>query len=804
MDESSRDLTTFYGTSGRLRYRRLNYGTISAQDIFDRALDDTIQGLDGVLHIRDDFVIHGKTKQDHDAALTAFLERMKECGLTLSKKKCKIGVKSIEFFGLVFTAKGTSPAPSKVEAIRHMSPPQDAGEVRSLIGMAQYSSQFIPNFAEITAPLRALTKSTAEWKWEVKHEKAFQALKNSLSSEAVLGYYEVGLPTRLMVDAGPNGLGLILFHRKRDGWQPVACSSRSLTDVEQRYSQMEREALAIRWACERCYVYLIGSPPFEVITDHQPLLPMFNNANGRPPLRIERWLMYLQQFEFKVIYSPGAKNGADYLSRHSMPLTSQDARQADSREEVVKRLVFEHVPRAVSLAEVQEATAKDRVLSKLVQLVRRGEKHKLKKDSDLQPYHKVFEELSVAEDVVLRGNRIVIPDCLQDRVVNICHEGHQGIVRSKELLRTKVWFPGMNKLVEQKIARCTMCQAAVITKQRDPLVMTALPSRPWEWIAADHIGPFPTGEYMFVTIDEYSKYPEVEIAQTTSATETLIHLEKMIAANGVPVKLKTDNGSPFQSGLFHRYCVEKGIKHQRITPQWPEGNGQAEGFMKNLGKVARTAQNSGKDWKREVYVFLGSYRATPHPSTGKSPRELMADNVPRDKLPQLSPPVPEVREEVDMRHQAAKEKQKAYADKGRNTKLHEISPGDSVLVRQPRENKFSLPYDPIPYRVEDVKGSMITAVKGRKTITRNSSFFKRVQCPPGDTEEDELEDTPVAEEEPPEQEVAEEPTGEPPTPPRTPIAHATPPPVAPVTAQYSRHGRQLKVPSWHKDYKMGK
>ena len=100
LEESSRHMTTFYGTDGRLRYKRLNFGSISSQDIFDKAMDDTIQGLKGVLHIRDDFIIYGEDQKEHGVALIAFLNRFKECGLTLSARKCKIGVPEIEFFGM--------------------------------------------------------------------------------------------------------------------------------------------------------------------------------------------------------------------------------------------------------------------------------------------------------------------------------------------------------------------------------------------------------------------------------------------------------------------------------------------------------------------------------------------------------------------------------------------------------------------------------------------------------------------------------------------------------------------------------
>lgn len=148
--------------------------------------------------------------------------------------------------------------------------------------MAQYSARFIPNFAELIAPLRNLTHQEVQWKWFQTEQAAFDKLKDTLSSDTVLGYYEMGQETKLLMDASPNGLGLILLQKKTQGWKAVECASRSLTEVEQRYPQIDREALAIRWACECCYKYLIGSS-FITETDHQPLVPLFNNPHSRPP-----------------------------------------------------------------------------------------------------------------------------------------------------------------------------------------------------------------------------------------------------------------------------------------------------------------------------------------------------------------------------------------------------------------------------------------------------------------------------------------------------------------------------------------
>jgi len=153
LEKDSKHLTTFYGTDCKMRYTRLNYGTISAQDIFDKAMDDTIAGVNGVLHIRDDFIVFGKGNADHDKALENLLNRFRECGLTFNPNICKFRIPQIEFFGFIFSKDGIKPSPSKVQTLKQMDQPRNVPEVRSLLGMAQYSARFIPNFAEMTTPL---------------------------------------------------------------------------------------------------------------------------------------------------------------------------------------------------------------------------------------------------------------------------------------------------------------------------------------------------------------------------------------------------------------------------------------------------------------------------------------------------------------------------------------------------------------------------------------------------------------------------------------------------------------------------
>ena len=215
--------------------------------------------------------------------------------------------------------------------------------------------------------------------------------------------------------------------------KPQGCASRSLTEVEKRYPQINREALAIRCTCKRCYKYLIGSSLI-IETDEQPLLLLFNNLHSRPPMRMKRWLLYLQQFDYQLKYCPGKQNAADYLSRHMLPLTESDVQTSEARKQVIHSIITDTAPHAISLADMQAAMRKDQELRKLIPLFQAGNHRACKSDPDLAKYTLVFRELSYIDGVVTRGHQLVIPKSLQECVISICHEGHLGIVKTKQLL----------------------------------------------------------------------------------------------------------------------------------------------------------------------------------------------------------------------------------------------------------------------------------------------------------------------------------------------------------------------------------
>ena len=139
-------------------------------------------------------------------------------------------------------------------------------------------------------------------------------------------------------------------------------------------------------------------------------------------------------------------------------------------------------------------------------------------------------------------------------------------------MRTKVYFVGMDKLIETRIKNCVACQSLTENRHREPLHPLPIPPHVWHTVHVDFLGPLPNGYYIMVFMDRKSKFPEIEILKSTNASSVIQIFEKTFSMFGYPEELVSDNGPPFKSKAIHDYMFQKGIKHHRITPYWPQAN----------------------------------------------------------------------------------------------------------------------------------------------------------------------------------------------------------------------------------------
>jgi hypothetical protein len=288
--------------------------------------------------------------------------------------------------------------------------PKTVGEVRSLLGLANYCSRFFPDYATVVEPLRELTKKGRKWSWESRHLVALNNLKKLLCTEA-LSYFDPKLRSEITVDASPVAVAAVLsqFDPKRPSEKKVVMyASHSLTRLEQRYGKIEREALVV-WACEKFHLYVYAKE-FDIITDNKAVELIFGNVRSKPKARIVRWCLRLLPYKFTVKHKAGAFNIADYMSRN--PYDPPDDICEKHTECYINMVTGFAIPKAVSRTELIKATKEDEQLAEVEKMLR-NVRHK-----KIIGFENIKDELSMIKDgLILRGTGVVIPVSFRRKII---------------------------------------------------------------------------------------------------------------------------------------------------------------------------------------------------------------------------------------------------------------------------------------------------------------------------------------------------------------------------------------------------
>lgn len=429
LSESCQELTTFITTFGRYCYHRLPFGITSALEVFQRQMSRILEGPEGCVNMVDDILVFGRDRSEDDSRLQAVLRKLEQAGITLNASKCSFGVSSVKFIGVVVSASGISADPDKVSAIVNMKPPTNTQGVRRFLGMLNHIGRFLPNLSAVTAPIRLLLNKNAVWTWDQAQATSFETLRRMVASNACMASYNPELPTLVSADANPFGLGAVLLQVQQTGERrAVAFASRALTTAEQRYSQIEKEALGVSWAIERFEEFLRGLS-FVVVTDHQPLVRLLGSADlDLMPPRIQRFRIRLMRYQFTVKYVPEKYLAtADTLSRD--PEGSSTSKVSST--EIFVSLVVAALPStlAVRLEDFRSHQTSDGECSMLKSYCMKGWPRRDRLPLNITRYWEHRGDFTICEDLLFMGGRLVVPAALRRDIVNLLHDGHQGVNR---------------------------------------------------------------------------------------------------------------------------------------------------------------------------------------------------------------------------------------------------------------------------------------------------------------------------------------------------------------------------------------
>ena len=461
-------------------------GISSASEIFTERIRVMLEGIPGQLNIGKMLtryvLIYGKSDKKHHDSLMVVLQRLEDNGFTVNVEKCEFYKTELTFFGLRISSKGVSPTDDRVKALKDTAAPVDVKDLRSFLCTVLYSARFMKGVCSIAAPLWTFTSDGAPWKWGEVEQKAFEGLKEAISTRCT-AYFNTEWRTEMTVDASPVGLGAVLsqINPKDEKDRDFVCfASRLLTDVERRYSQCEKEALATGWSSEHFWLYLIGKP-FKLVTDNRAVQLIFVNTVARPPARNERLALRLSQFDYEIVYKTGLMKMADYYSRHpGKTCTAEFLAESMAAEQYINHVTRLGVPNALTMSEVALATKDDAELQELIKHIMCSNHAQCQKS--LMAFKEFMHEMSVTRDgILLRERLVVLPEALREQVVRLAHSGHQGIVKAKALIRSRVWYPGIDKQVERTVRTCRECQANTDRQSFEPLKPSELQQGHGRW-----------------------------------------------------------------------------------------------------------------------------------------------------------------------------------------------------------------------------------------------------------------------------------------------------------------------------------
>lgn len=701
VDEKSRKYLTINTVKGLYEVVRLPYGVKTAPHIFQAIMDQVLQGIPGVCCYIDDILITAPTKDEHLKRLELVFQRLSKYNIRAKREKCTFMASEVQYLGHVLSKEGRRPVPDKVTAVKDAKAPENVSELRTFLGMVNYYGGFIKDLSTILAPLNCLLRDDVPWKWSAECEKSFDQVKDALTGDTVLTHYDVKKKLLLACDASSYGVGAVLSHVNDKGEErPIAYASRTLTKTEQRYAQIEKEALGIIFGVKKFHKYLYGRK-FTLLTDHKPLTKIFGPMTDVPTLaalRLQRWALILMAYDYQVEYKRSEDHAnADYLSR--MPV---EKAKADMEAEVN---YFSHTDKLpIHSRDIKEATRKDRILSRVLEYTLNGWPNHVA-DDELSPYFTRRHELSCDQGCLLWGMRVVIPEKLQERMLEELHIEHVGIVRMKALARSYFWFAGIDKAIEAMAKACKTCLSLKNDPPASPLYPWRYPERPWDRVHMDFAEY--KSEMFLVVVDAHSKWMDVALMRSTTAEKTISVLSWMFARNGFPREIVSDNGPQFIAEEFRAFLYQNGIKQTLTAPYHPASNGLAERAvqtLKNALKRHSLEEKPGVNTEKKLCSFLLTYNSTPHSVTGVSPSELFLKRQLRTRLSMIRP-------DIRMAVEEKQGKMKEYRDE-HVPKLREFTQGERVRVKNSRGTDIKY----VPGSIVMRKGPVQYLVRVGRTI----------------------------------------------------------------------------------------
>lgn len=544
-------LTSFITRYGQFEYLVMPFGLCNAPSTFQSYINRSLQEYIDVFCSAyiDDIIVFSKTIAEHRDHVKKVLSRLRERRLYLDIDKCHFHQEEITYLGVMVSKFGMRIHPDKIEAIKSWRTPQSVHDVQVFTGFVNFFRRFIPNSAELLAPLYNLTKGEAFTKpsgkrgikyapfaWTSDCEDAFQRIKQLLISAPTLAHYDPDKPTWVETDASNFVVAGVLSQKDSLGaLRPVAYYSRKLKGAELNYCIYDRELLAIVRAFETWRPELLGvAAPTKVVSDHQSL--RYFMTTKQLSARQARWAEFLSQFNFHITYAPGATQKADALTRRSQDFDDSAQQQrlttllsadkidpdlaasfaacwlapiatapsqpitTESVQDSVRRDTSEQFDNiAASLIDrVRRASLEDDIFHLIMSSLTDGSR-RLPASVRRAGYFFSLSDLSLSDDLLYFKDKLLIPpvDDIRLDLLYVFHNnplyGHPGErIMFDNLLRSYYW-PSMRRDCTRYVRNCHVCIRSKASNSMPQGYLHPLPvsEQPWLDVTMDLIESLP-------------------------------------------------------------------------------------------------------------------------------------------------------------------------------------------------------------------------------------------------------------------------------------------------------------------------
>ncbi|GKA59605.1 reverse transcriptase domain-containing protein [Tanacetum coccineum] len=678
--------TAFRTRYGHYEFQVMPFGLTNAPAVFMDLMNRVCKPyLDKfVIVFIDDILIYSKNKQEHEEHLKIILELLKKEELYAKFSKCEFWIPKVQFLGHVIDSEGIHVDPAKIESIKDWTSPKSPTEIRQFLGLAGYYRRFIEGFSKIAKPMTKLTQKKVKFVWGDKQEAAFQLLKQKLCSAPILTLPEGSEDFIAYCDTSKKGLGAVLIQREK----VISYASRQLEIHEKNYTTHDLELGAVVFALKIWRHYLYGTK-CTVFTDHKSLQHILDQKELN--MRQRRWLELLSDYDCDIRYHPGKANVvADALSRKE--------REPPLRVRALVMTISLDLPKQILNAQTEarklENIKKEDVGGMLIENAKFPEAIREQK---LEPR---------ADGTLCLNGRSWLP-CYGDLRTVIMHESHKskysihpGSDKMYQDMKKLYWWPNMKADIATYVSKCLTCAKVKAEHQRPSglLVQPKIPEWKWDNITMDFVTKLPKTsqgyDTIWVIVDRLTKSAIFTPMRETDPLDKLarLYLKEVVTRHGIPVSIICDRDPRFASNFWRSLQNALGTNLDMSTAYHPQTDGQSERTIQTLEDMLRAcAIDFGKGWVNHLPLVEFSYNNSYHASIKAAPFEALYGRKCRSPVcwtevgeaqilgPELIQETTEKIIQIKQRMQAARDRQKSYADLKR--KPMEFQVGDKVMLK---------------------------------------------------------------------------------------------------------------------------